>query len=95
MNASSWSSRVPQSLQVKVEDDSVTVTANQSIAPQARAFELGIRHPLNYPNQHGQYASTPHRPFLEDALAERTDIATNTIADVVFDWAQERGWRRT
>lgn len=64
----------------------------------ARAYELGIRHPLNYPNQRRnlnllgttgrEWGDTPHRPFLSRAAEETQDIVTETLAKVVEDYAR-------
>lgn len=88
-----WSRRIPASLKVDVEDDAVTVSADPSIAPQARAFEQGLRHPLNYPTQHGDsWGNTPHRPFLEDALRDQTNVCVEELANVITDWTMQMGW---
>lgn len=92
----SWSRRIPESLEITDEDDAVIIRANPAIAPQARAFELGIRHPLNYPNQQRRrsFARTPHRPFLEKAVDATSDRAAQKAAMVIDDWCLGHGYTR-
>src|SRR5690242_9164764 len=63
-----WSTRMPRATRVVVEGNQVTVQTDSSIAPQSRAFQGGIRHPLNYPSQRAgnerHWASTPKRPYM-------------------------------
>lgn len=90
--SSTWSARVPASLETIVEDEAVVVRANPEIAPQARAFEMGLRHPLNYPNQRS-WGRTPHRPFLEPAVDEQADNAVQKVSMVVEDWTRKLGFK--
>lgn len=92
---SAWSSRIPQSLEISEEDYAVVITANPEIAPDARAYELGIRHRLNYPNQErgGHFGKTPRRPFLEPAVDQTADQAAEKCALVVSDWCQKLGYK--
>jgi len=92
---SSWSTRIPASLEVSDEDYAVKIRANPDVAPHARAFELGERHPLNYPNQRraNRWGNTPHRPFLELAVDQEEGRAVEKVAMVVEDWTRRLGYK--
>jgi hypothetical protein len=89
-----WSARVPASLEISDEDYAVLLRANPGIAPQARAFELGIRHPLWATGGRSgwKWGPTPHRPFLELAVDEQGDAAVHKVALVVDDWCHKLGY---
>lgn len=93
----SWSRRIPASLEVTEEDYAVVIRANPAVAPQARAFELGARHPLNYPNQrrHNRWGNTPHRPFFAEAVDDTDDEVVTRCAMVVDDWTRKLGYEVT
>lgn len=92
---SSWSVQIPASLEISIEGDSAVLRANPQIAPQARAFELGLRHPLNYENQqrNSRFGRTPHRPFLEPAVDQTADKAAERCAEVITDWTRKLGYK--
>lgn len=95
----SWSARIPASLEISEDDYSVTIRANPEIAPQARAFEIPVRHPLNYPAQRDSkkghaWARTPHRSFLEKAVDETSDDVVQKCAQVVDDWTYKLGYKK-
>jgi hypothetical protein len=74
-----WSHRMPRATHVVVEGNDVSVQTESRIAPQSRAFQGGIRHPLNYPSQTAggekHWASTPKRPYMTWAWRDtRTDM---------------------
>lgn len=83
--------RAAASLEIGVSGDAVTVTANPGIAPMARAFELGLRHPLNYPHQNG-WGNTPHRPFLAPAAVDELGACAEAISEVVIDYGKIAGF---
>lgn len=84
----SWSSRIPASLRlVAVGDDAIYVQTTEAIAPDAPAYELGKRHPLNWPNQK-QWGPTPHRPFLAPAAEATANAVAEEIANVVDDYCK-------
>lgn len=96
----SWSRRIPRSLEISEEEYAVVIRANPAVAPQARAFELGKRHPLNYPSQEESrkgkpWAPTPHRPFLENAVDQTSDRAAQKVAMVIEDWTRKLGYKAT
>jgi hypothetical protein len=68
MYSGTWSARMPRATHVVVEGDKVSVQTESAIAPQSRAFQGGIRHPLNYPTQTAgnekHWAPTPKRPYM-------------------------------
>lgn len=87
---SAWSSRIPESLDISEEEYAVVITANHEIAPSARAYELGIRHPLNE-KRNERWGKTPRRPFLEPAVDQTADKAAEKCAMVVDDWMIKLG----
>lgn len=89
----SWSTRIPASLEITEEEYAVVITANPEVAPDARAYELGLRHPLNFPGQDA-WGNTPYRPFLEPAVDQTSDKAAEKCAMVIEDWTQKLGYKR-
>lgn len=89
----SWSARIPASLEITIDGYTATVRANPAVAPQARAYELDLRHPLNYPHQYG-WGNTPNRPFLAPAAVATADEAAVTISDAVDDIAISVGFHK-
>jgi hypothetical protein len=86
----SWSRHIPDRISVQMRDDTdgayIIATGGQ-----ARAYELHLRHPLNYPGQKG-WGNTPWRPFLSRAVDSQGDAAAAEIANVVNDWLEDDGW---
>lgn len=83
----SWSRHIPERIHTEMRDgvDGAYIIATGG---QARAYELHLRHPLNYPNQEG-YAKTPWRPFLSRAVDATIDQVADEIALVVDDWTED------
>ena len=86
-----WSTRMPRATRVVVEGDNVSVQTESAIAPQSRAFQGGIRHPLNYPNQRikGLWASTPKRPYMTWAWRDTRGDMEKQMAKWAEDYAKE------
>lgn len=94
----SWSKRIPASIRVLLYgNSSAYIYAEDEIAPQAKVFELGMSHPLNYPSQRRrvgrEWGPTPKRPFLKPAAEETADEVTEEISKVVDDMAHEEGFK--
>jgi hypothetical protein len=85
----SWSRHIPERIDIQMRDDAdgayIIATGGQ-----ARAYELNLRHPLNYPGQKG-WGNTPWRPFLSRAVDSQGDAAADEVARVVDDWLDEWG----
>jgi hypothetical protein len=92
--AGTWSKRMPRATRVHVEGDNVSVQTESRIAPQSRAFQGGIRHPLNYPSQTmgGQrhWASTPKRPYMTWAWRDTKHDMEKQMAKWAEDLAKEK-----
>jgi hypothetical protein len=73
------SRRVGGAISVQVRGDLISVETDESVDGEARAWAGGIRHPLNYPNQHLHgdewWGSHPRVNYLERAW-------TNKIGDM-------------
>lgn len=89
-----WSVRMPRATHVVVEGDNVSVQTESSIAPQSRAFQGGIRHPLNYPSQRAgnerHWASTPKRPYMTWAWRDTKADMEKQMANWAEDLAREK-----
>jgi hypothetical protein len=89
-NFASWSRHIPERINVSTRED-MDGAYIVATGGQARAYELHLRHPLNYPKQTG-WAKTPYRPFLSRAVDSTIDAVTAEIANVVDDWLEDDGW---
>lgn len=89
-----WSVRMPRATHVVVEGNKVSVQTESAIAPQSRAFQGGIRHPLNYPNQRAgnerHWASTPKRPYMTWAWKDTRVDMEHQMAQWAEDYAKEQ-----
>jgi hypothetical protein len=92
--SSVWSVRMPRATRVVVEGKNVSVQTESSIAPQSRAFQGGIRHPLNYPSQTAgnekHWAPTPKRPYMTWAWIDTSRDMEQQMAKWVEDLAREK-----
>jgi hypothetical protein len=91
-SAGRWSRRIPAATDVEYDNTSVSVVTRGDMAPQARAFEEGIRHPLNYPNQrkHDYFARTPKRAYMYKAWVKTQDYMEDQMVQYVDDLAKEK-----
>lgn len=89
-----WSTRMPRATHVVVEGTKVSVQTESDIAPQSRAFQGGIRHPLNYPSQTAKgkrlWASTPKRPYMTWAWRDTQPDMEKQMVKWVEDLAEEK-----
>lgn len=88
-----WSRHIPDN--IGTQDAPGSAIYIVATGGQARAFEIPLRHPLNYKYQrkHHEMARTPWRPFLSRAASGETlDDAAQEIARVVDDWLEDDGW---
>lgn len=89
-----WSVRMPAATDVVVEGNNVSVQTDSSRAPQSRAFQGGIRHPLNYPSQTAggerHWASTPKRPYMSWAWTDTKTDMEHEMAKWAEDLAREK-----
>jgi hypothetical protein len=89
-----WSARIPRATSVIIENNQVTVQTKSAIAPQARAFQGGIRHPLNYPTQTAgnkkHWAPTPKRPYMSWAWQDTRVDMEKQMAKWAEDLAREK-----
>jgi hypothetical protein len=75
-----------------VDQDSIVIYANASVSQIARAFEFGLRHPLNYPSQRkganarnrfsNHWAAQDVKPFLDRAMEAAYTAAVDAYAEV-------------
>lgn len=90
LNAS-FSKRIPAAIHVNVlDDDHAEIVANGFEARNAAPIEYGERHPL-WGNRDYWYP-TPHRPFMERALAQKANAAAQEASKVVDDLAADEGY---
>jgi hypothetical protein len=89
-----WSNRMPRATHVVVQGNNVSVQTESSIAPQSRAFQGGIRHPLNYPSQTAgndrSWGPTPKRPYMTWAWRDTRLDMENQMAKWAEDLAREK-----
>ena len=89
-----WSRRMPRATHVVVESGKVSVQTESRVAPQSRAFQGGIRHPLNYPSQTAgadrHWASTPKRPYMTWAWRDTRGDMEKQMAQWAEDLAKEK-----
>ena len=89
-----WSRRMPLATRVVIEGEKVSVQTDSSEAPQARPFQSGIRHPLNYPSQVAggkrPFASTPRRPYMTWAWRDTKIDMEKKMAQWAEDLAKEK-----
>lgn len=91
---SGWSTHIPPSINVRSDGDDVLVYSRLG---QAIAFELGHRHPLNWPSQRPEgshWGNTPRRPFLEPATRQQNNVVVQELSNVVVNWAQKLGYKK-
>jgi len=92
--SSVWSTRMPRATRVHVEGNNVSVQTESRIAPQSRAFQGGIRHPLNYPSQTAdnerRWTSTPKRPYMTWAWRDTRVDMEKQMAKWAEDLAREK-----
>lgn len=95
-SATTNSVRIPASLEMTEDEYAVIIRANPEIAPQARAFELPVRHPLWATGGRSgwKWGPTPHRPFLEPAVDQTADKAAEKCAMVIEDWTEKLGYHK-
>jgi hypothetical protein len=89
-----WSTRMPRATHVVVEGTRVSVQTESAIAPQSRAFQGGIRHPLNYPSQTAggerHWAPTPKRPYMTWAWRDTQSDMEQQMAAWIEDLAKDK-----
>lgn len=89
-----WSRRMPRATHVVVQGNNVSVQTESRIAPQARPFQAGIRHPLNYPSQTAGaerlWAPTPKRPYMTWAWRDTRIDMEKQMAKWAEDLAREK-----
>jgi hypothetical protein len=68
-------------------------------AGPGKAYEAGIRHPLNWPNQVkarkgalAPFGRTPLRPFLATAMSAVENDVYDILTGVIDDWLRDDGW---
>lgn len=95
-----WSRRVPLSVRLQGGARSVTIVAGGRAAPQAYTMEgtntgRPIAHPVygHGPRSDWTWVKQPPRPFLREAVDAKSDEMTLAFAQVIDDWAKERGFR--
>lgn len=82
----SWSRRVPASIKVS---GSATISISSSSPPAYPNEIAGVRHPTF---GHSPWVTNQYRPFLAPAGDEKADEAAVKFAEVIDDWARERGF---
>lgn len=94
VNAAGFSRRIPAATRIsgatRPGDDYVEIVTNGDEAPNASPFEDAEWHPL-WGNKRHEYQQ-PHRPYMEDAVNQKSDAAVNEIANVIDDWAADLGF---
>ena len=103
----SWSSRVPRSLQLRVQlsgqTPGVRIVARRSIAPHARAYEglqrgarFGyFRQPVFRTPTRDLWVQQRTRPFLTPAVAGGRERVLTELGDALMSSAAAAGWRVT
>ncbi len=90
-----WSARIPPSIKVSGGSGGVSIMSG---APPAYPNEVdGVRHPVfggrGTRRPKAPWVTNQHRPFLAPAADERIDEAAEKFAQVIDDWAKERGYK--
>ena len=97
-----WSRRVPLSVRLQGGARSVTIVAGGPQAPQAYTMEgtrtgRPIAHPVygrhDRPRSKWTWVKQPPRPFLLEAVTAKSTEMTLAFAQVIEDWAKEKGFR--
>lgn len=91
---SDWSTRIPESIKVRVSGLNITVSAGNDAAPHAAPYEHQgqpgtFMHPV-FGNR-SVWVQEAARPFLAPALDERTPDVVAGISDAVDDTLAEIG----
>lgn len=77
----------------EIDENGIQIQAKVTASQIARAFEFGLRHPLNYPSQvksggtvknrfHLHWAAQKTKPFLDKAMEAAYTAAVETYAEV-------------
>lgn len=95
-----WSRRVPGSVRLQGGRRSVTIVAGGPAAPQAYTMEgrksgAPIAHPVygDGPRDTWTWVKQVPRPFLKEAIDSQQDRMLAEFANVIDDWAHEKGFR--
>ena len=97
IRASRFSVRIPDSLRVKNDTDTVYIEGGGPSAPNAYPFDPPSDPPVWHPvHAHGprrkwNWAPQPYRPFLEEGAEDGGDEAAEKFAKIIDDWANEIG----
>ncbi len=91
-----FSNKIPASVKVVGGASGVYVIAGGDSAPSADPNEYGKRHPVFAPRGSKRYTDdkwypTPHRPFMEEAVAAAADAAMEEFSNVIDDWCDQLG----
>ena len=94
-NAAGWSARVPESIHISGGASGVSILSG---APPSYPNEIaGVRHPVfggrGTRRPKAPWVTNQHRPFLAPAADEKIDEAAEKFAQVIDDWAHDRGYK--
>ena len=94
-NAAGWSARVPESIHISGGASGVSILSG---APPSYPNEIaGVRHPVfggrGTRRPKAPWVRNQHRPFLAPAADEKIDEAAEKFAQVIDDWAHDRGYK--
>lgn len=96
--ADKFSVRIPVSLNVKSDSDSIYILGGGPAAPNAYPFDPPtsppVYHPVfpdHKPRRSWSWAPQPYRPFLEQGAEAGGDEAAEAFADIIDEWAKEIG----
>lgn len=97
--ASTFSRRIPRSVNVKANETGIYIEAGGPMAPNAYPFDPlypPVQHPLFAPKgskryREGKWYDQPYRPFLEVGAELSVDKAAEAFARIIDDWFKQSG----